>query len=182
MHAKDKAYASLEAAFFRETKSAPTSPPNSPIKPSFIETQPTTDLLVRELKKENEKLKAELEQSKKQDANKIQILEKDLRELTEKHAQNVSQSEERWKNMYMAENKEITMRAEARVDNLLVEHKQAIHDINEAHKHEQHIIDIKHQTQMEKVIRELKKSRKEKATLSQQYSNVSEKVTLLFKY
>lgn len=206
LHAKDKAYASLEAAFFRETKSAPTSPPTSPISSSFstindnsiqqntfhtlqLEIQKSSKQQQKQiihLKEQNKALEAELEEANRcnrrmeeQHAEKerlyvsqIDKLEGEVRDIKDKYAAQLVSSESRWKKIYMAENKDMAMRSEARVANLIAEHKQTLHDQSDAHQQELSVLEIKHQTELEKKEKEMKKEKKERLALTQQCSRV----------
>lgn len=161
---KDKAITQLEQSL-RETKSAPTSPTIVSFKLTVSQEQYDRDVsrlqyTIDQLKKQpsadlNSRLTAQNEEIKEFKST-IATLEANLKEANGKLAQ-MTAGEARLKQLAVAENAQMMMHAEARVENLAAEHKQSMTELEEEHENEKRVLQIKHQTELDQVKQEMLK-------------------------
>lgn len=90
----------------------------------------------------------------------INELRKDMEDMKEKHKlkvlemnQKFEKSESRLKSLFMNENQQVTMQCEARIENLLAEHKNNLRELKENLDIEKEVVRIKHQTAFDELNR-----------------------------
>jgi hypothetical protein len=159
---RDEAITQLEQSL-RETKSAPTSPTIVSFKLTVPQEQYDRDVSRLQLKLDQLKkqpsvdLKSQLivrNEEIKELKSTIATLEANLKEANAKLAQ-MTAGEARLKQLAVAENAQMMMHAEARVENLAAEHKQSIIDLEEEYENEKRVLQIKHQTELDQVKQEM---------------------------
>lgn len=155
---KDQAITQLEQSI-RETKSAPTSPTITSFRLTVSQEQYDKDMarmqgIIDQLKKQpSVDLKSQLiarDQEIERYKSTIAALEANLKESNAKVAQ-MTESETRMKQLAVAENAQMMMHAEARVENLAAEHKQSMTELEEEHENEKRVLQIKHQTELDQI-------------------------------
>lgn len=155
---KDQAITQLEQSL-RETKSAPTSPTIASFRLTVSQEQYDKDTgilkdMIDQLKQQpSVHLKSQLAARDKEVEgykSTIAILEANLKESNAKVAQ-MTESETRMKQLAIAENAQMMMHAEARVENLAAEHKQSMTELEEEYENEKQVLQIKHQTELDQI-------------------------------
>ncbi|KAK4511813.1 uncharacterized protein ATC70_003812 [Mucor velutinosus] len=153
---KNQAITQLEQSL-RETKSAPTSPTIKSFKLTVSQEQYDKDMarmqgIIDQLKQQpSVDLKSQLaarDQEIEGYKSTIATLEAGLKESNAKVAQ-MTESETRMKQLAIAENAQMMMHAEARVENLAAEHKQSMTELEEEYENEKRVLQIKHQTELD---------------------------------
>ncbi|EPB89728.1 hypothetical protein HMPREF1544_03391 [Mucor circinelloides 1006PhL] len=155
---KDQAITQLEQSL-RETKSAPTSPTIASFRLTVSQEQYDKDTgilkdMIDQLKQQpSVHLKSQLAARDKEVEgykSTIATLEANLKESNAKVAQ-MTESETRMKQLAVAENAQMMMHAEARVENLAAEHKQSMTELEEEYENEKQVLQIKHQTEVDQI-------------------------------
>lgn len=159
---KDQAITQLEKSL-RETKSAPTSPTITSFRLTVSQEQYDKDMtrmqdIINQLKQHpSVDLKSQLsarDQEIEGYKSTIATLQANLKESNAKVAQ-MTESETRMKQLAVAENAQMMMHAEARVENLAAEHKQNITELEEEYENEKRVLQIKHQTELDQIKQEM---------------------------
>ncbi|KAI8638752.1 hypothetical protein BD408DRAFT_12471 [Parasitella parasitica] len=155
---KDEEINQLEKTL-KETKSAPTSPTMYSFGMTVTQEKYDRDIsrlqqIVEQLKKEpfvdmTSQIHSRDEEIEGYKST-ILALEVSVKEANAKVAQ-MMKSEARLKQLALAENTQMMMHAEARVENLTVEHKQNMTELKEEYENEKQVLQIKHQTELEQV-------------------------------
>ncbi|GAN04225.1 conserved hypothetical protein [Mucor ambiguus] len=188
---KDQAITQLEQSL-RETKSAPTSPTITSFRLTVSQEQYDKDMarmqdIIDQLKKQpSVDLKSQVaarDQEIEGYKSTIATLEANLKESNAKVAQ-MTESETRMKQLAVAENAQMMMHAEARVENMTAEHKQSMAELEEEYENEKRVIQIKHQTELDQIKRDMTEKQqtlqeKEKAKIDQEKEAYLEKLAKL---
>ncbi|KAL9544143.1 hypothetical protein MBANPS3_007771 [Mucor bainieri] len=155
---KDQAITQLEQSL-RETKSAPTSPTITSFKLTVSQEQYDRDMarmqgIIDQLKQQpSVDLKSQLaarDQEIERYKSTIATLEANIKESNAKVAQ-MTESETRMKQLAVAENAQMMMHAEARMENLAAEHKQSMTELEEEYENEKQVLQIKQQTELDQI-------------------------------
>ncbi|CEP17310.1 hypothetical protein [Parasitella parasitica] len=143
----------------RETKSAPTSPTLYSFGMTVSQDKYDRDIsrlqqIINQLKKEpsadiTHQLHSRNEEIEGYKST-IAALEVSVKEANAKVTQ-MTKSEARLKQLALAENTQMMMHAEARVENLTAEHKQNMIELADEYKNEKQVLQIKHQTELDQV-------------------------------
>ncbi|CAO3616602.1 unnamed protein product [Mucor fragilis] len=164
---KDQAITQLEQSL-RETKSAPTSPIIASFRLTVSQEQYDKDMarmqdIIDQLRQQpSVDLKSQLAaQTQEIEGYKstIATLEANLKESNAKVAQ-MTESESRMKQLAVAENAQMMMHAEARVENLAAEHKQNMTELEEEFDNEKQVLQIKYQTELQQIKQDMAEKQK----------------------